>query len=983
MTALQPTQQVRLAVVLYGGVSLCIYMNGVTQELLHLVRATAPDGAGTVIPETDLTSTEKVYRKLGQLLRHGEEALAPKALTHQTPVATQFVVDIVTGSSAGGINGIYLAKALANRQPIGQLEDLWIAEGDFDAILNDAQSVADVEGVEAQRPPRSLLNGRRMYRRLLEAFDGMGPDATGPGYVDEIDLYVTTTDLAGIVLPLPGLDSVQEMRHKAVFHLAHRTMAVSGEDRRDFVQAHNPILAFAGRATSSFPVAFEPMTTDEASQVMRAPGAPGGPPADWSIFLSGYTKDALPGSRQFGDGGDIDNKPFSYAIDALARRTAALPVVRKLLFVEPDPGNPRDENGTPQAFNPFTATLQAGLLGRNETIREDLQRVVDHNAQVARINEVIESVDAALLLVGSEAVATNDTATWLAEDRESRRGDLGYIAYHGLKVDVAVRALAGTLGDAVGGGTPVRQSVERALRTWVDARYADPFRGPLGDPRPSVNRFILDFDVAYRVRRLNFVNRRLARAHARDGVLDDLLAVTERARLDDGAERLAARDEILVVKGGLADAFVRLRQIDVAIRTDETARRLLAGATALDPVVMDAVMARVLQVTSAGLGEARGRLDAAVKGPAPTGPGARGRALVRAATTDLVAMFDAYDEVTLALTTAADGEAAHVDVVRIAPEEAVSLVPASAAGTKLAGTSLHHFGAFLDAEWRRHDVMWGRLDAAEQLVAMVVPPGPVRDQLVTEAQDAILEDSLRQAPAVAATVAMAVAAARSGAVPKELGLTESQADRVVRDAALAAATPAARREWLRAHPAPPAGPPPARTVPLAARAARVVGAMLDGVAGDDKRVGFGIRLLARVTNIAWGLVAVALPQRPLTRLAGWWLQLLLGLEVAMIVLGAVLGQPAAVHLGWIALALTGAAALLRALLMTVVGTGSASRLKRMRTLVVATLLSVAVALAAVGAVHLNTTARRWACRQDTSLTDLLWYDCPPEAEPTG
>jgi len=69
--------------------------------------------------------------------------------------------------------------------------------------------------------------------------------------------------------------------------------------------------------------------------------------------------------------------------------------------------------------------------------------------------------------------------------------------------------------------------------------------------------------------------------------------------------------------------------------------------------------------------------------------------------------------------------------------------------------------------------------------------------------------------------------------------------------------------------------------------------------------------------------------------------------------------------------------------MTVVGTGTASSLKRIRTLVVATLLSVAVALAAVGAVHVNTTARRWACRQDTSLTDLLWYDCPPEAEPTG
>ena len=41
-------QEVRLAVVMYGGVSLAIYMNGVTQELWHLVRATAPhpDGGG-------------------------------------------------------------------------------------------------------------------------------------------------------------------------------------------------------------------------------------------------------------------------------------------------------------------------------------------------------------------------------------------------------------------------------------------------------------------------------------------------------------------------------------------------------------------------------------------------------------------------------------------------------------------------------------------------------------------------------------------------------------------------------------------------------------------------------------------------------------------------------------------------------------------------------------------------------------------------
>jgi hypothetical protein len=38
----RPEREVRLAVVMYGGVSLAIYMYGVARELLSLVRATAP-----------------------------------------------------------------------------------------------------------------------------------------------------------------------------------------------------------------------------------------------------------------------------------------------------------------------------------------------------------------------------------------------------------------------------------------------------------------------------------------------------------------------------------------------------------------------------------------------------------------------------------------------------------------------------------------------------------------------------------------------------------------------------------------------------------------------------------------------------------------------------------------------------------------------------------------------------------------------------
>src|SRR4051812_28135171 len=80
-------QEVRFAVVLYGGVSLAIYINGVAQELFRLVRATAPerplaqDGRSegeaerVYVPnERDATGrepvagSERVYRTLGQLL---------------------------------------------------------------------------------------------------------------------------------------------------------------------------------------------------------------------------------------------------------------------------------------------------------------------------------------------------------------------------------------------------------------------------------------------------------------------------------------------------------------------------------------------------------------------------------------------------------------------------------------------------------------------------------------------------------------------------------------------------------------------------------------------------------------------------------------------------------------------------------------------------------------------------------------------------
>src|SRR5580765_513642 len=62
---IDPIQEVRFAVTIYGGVSLAIYINGIVQELLHLVRSTAVDPAtGDGIEE--LRETEAVYRELAR-----------------------------------------------------------------------------------------------------------------------------------------------------------------------------------------------------------------------------------------------------------------------------------------------------------------------------------------------------------------------------------------------------------------------------------------------------------------------------------------------------------------------------------------------------------------------------------------------------------------------------------------------------------------------------------------------------------------------------------------------------------------------------------------------------------------------------------------------------------------------------------------------------------------------------------------------------
>ena len=166
--------ETRIGLVLYGGVALAVYINGVVEELFRL----ATDAAG---PYAELR------KRCG----------------------TDVVIDIISGTSAGGINGAFLAKALTQGATLGGLKALWKRDADIEKLLRGPKD----------REPLSLLSSEYYHAKLLEALSGM--KGTGRSSVDELDLFVTATDFAGQRKTFKdGLGEPLHVRdHRRVTHL--------------------------------------------------------------------------------------------------------------------------------------------------------------------------------------------------------------------------------------------------------------------------------------------------------------------------------------------------------------------------------------------------------------------------------------------------------------------------------------------------------------------------------------------------------------------------------------------------------------------------------------------------------------------------------------------------------------------------------------------------------------------------------------------
>src|SRR5205807_4766866 len=127
----------------------------------------------------------------------------------------------------------------------------------------------------------------------------------------------------------------------------------NGEVESDFDLGNAPALAFAARATSSFPGAFPPAQLAEMDELVASRRA------SWpwreefvaKTFAHHLRAGIEPATVPFIDGAVLNNRPFQEAIAAIHGRPAYRQVDRRLVYIEPHPASPHlRERRTPPGF---------------------------------------------------------------------------------------------------------------------------------------------------------------------------------------------------------------------------------------------------------------------------------------------------------------------------------------------------------------------------------------------------------------------------------------------------------------------------------------------------------------------------------------------------------------------------------------------------------------------------------------------------------
>jgi patatin-related protein len=501
-------KELRIALVCFGGASVAVYMHGITKEILKLARAS---GALHAIKNREQRSSATFFDVRDRSdPEYDTEAIYFDLLRDiGRTVELRVIVDIIAGASAGGINGIMLARALCHDLPMGRLRDLLLQNADVTELLaSEARAhrsskwflrplfwAASLVGMEPFSNPevRSKLSlfmrsrwfeppfdGLKMTALMYDAVAAMGTPQeetssllpSGQG----LDLLVTLTDFYGYqrAMQIHNPPIIHEREHRHQLHFKYRRYA-SGVIECDFDMPSAPALAFAARATSSMPGAFPPARILEVDQFLRDRSI------DWprrAEFIArnfeNYAQMNIDvASVPFIDGSVLSSHPFREAVNAIRGRAAYREVDRRVVYVDPNPAPAG--SAAHHSMPGFFSTLRGALseIPLSQPVTDELSWVAHFNEQVRRLRAIVDSARPYIRGLVVEVMADhnepnsgNQIRDWRerANDKAARDAGFAYDAYVRLKL-ASVRDFVSRLIMEIRGARPGSSFARQSRRS--------------------------------------------------------------------------------------------------------------------------------------------------------------------------------------------------------------------------------------------------------------------------------------------------------------------------------------------------------------------------------------------------------------------------------------------------------------------------------------------------------------------------------------
>lgn len=775
-------KELRLAVVFFGGVSLAIYQHGINREILNLIRASKlyhrdRRGEDSDVPTFGGRYPEEPARSTGEVYLQCLETIGQH-------LSLRVIVDVISGASAGGMNGIALARALAHDLSLAPLTNMWLAEADmlkllapeakagrwskwiFRPFVRPTLARLSREGLligkidpEMQervsvflrsrwfKPP---LDGRRLATLALDGLAAMErPDASNESLLPpgtRLDLLVTVTDFRGldrsIFIHDPPVVNEREHRGLIRFRLDHDK---AGHLQSEFDLENLPSLAFAARASASYPGAFPPAQIREMDDLLASRHIPW--PAR-SRFLarnfSGYRDQGKnPEEAVLVDGSILDNKPIMATLEAIRTHSAFREVDRRLVFI--DPHSLADKPPASSSVPGFFATLRGALsdLPRTDPTYNELADVSRYNKQVRRLKETIYCARSEVAKLIDQATGGQLSGSFTINDlRRWRLTSTNLLAGTPIVYDSYMRALVlealDFVVDLINGAchfpkdSAAAHRVQEAIERWATNNamlLCDSYRVPENiyenTDMPLFSKMVIDFGLVYKKRRLNFVlheiNDLYGTAPSKDSFSTapedlDLIKMQIHKLIDemslyDDAGFLTSQATAMCRKLFLAD--VDRMAIDQFVSTNDAAITSLVKRLGIE----------------CDLARRNDDADAVLSSPLVLNLEPRYRNVILSGYLGYF-YWDIILRPVVSALSLDTGPIEEILIDRISPDDVVSLASPDAARTLLGGT-FAGFGGFLSRATRENDYLWGRLHAVERLfdILATTVPANTRDAI--------------------------------------------------------------------------------------------------------------------------------------------------------------------------------------------------------------------------------------------------------------